>query len=107
MSITFDSVTLVNPEEHDLETIIKTNEVTLISGKNSVQTSTATYIKVSFRCLTQTYTDVSGLAAKIGYKATLSINGTSYTNCVITSFKECQIYPNVWEYEVSFTQDTS
>ena len=107
MSITFDSVALVNPEEHEMETVVKTNEVTLISGKNSVQTSTATFIKVTFKCLTETYTDVSNLRGKAGSKATLSINGTSYTNCAITGFRECQIYPNVWEYEVSFTQDTS
>jgi len=107
MSITFDSVTLINPEEFDLETIVKTNEVTLISGKNSVQTTTQTFIKVSFRCMTQTYSDVSNLRGKIGSKASLVIDGTTYNNCAITGFKECQIIPNVWEYEVSFTQDTS
>lgn len=107
MSVTFDSVTLINPEVHDLVTNVKTNEVTLISGKNSVQTSTQTYISVSFKCLTMDYTDVTNLKAKIGSKASLKIHGIPYTNCVITSFSDSQIYPDVWEYNVSFTQDTS
>ena len=107
MSVTFDGVALVNPEEYDLVTNIKVNEVTLLSGKNSVQTSSETYITVSFRCLTQTYSDVTNLQAKIGSKATLIMDEGTYNNCVITAFSAIEIYPDVWEYNVSFTRDTS
>ena len=107
MSVTFDSVALANPSESNVDIIVKTNEITLISGKNSVQTTDETYIKATFKCVTQNYTDVTSLIAKIGSKASLAIGSITYTDCAITAFKVFEVIPNTWEYEVSFTQDTS
>jgi len=99
--------TLSNPEPFDLNAGVITNVTVLASGKRSVQTSTETAIAPTFRCLTDTYTDISGLRALIGSSGTLSIDGTNYTKCYISSFVEKEWFPGTWEYTVSFAQDTT
>lgn len=107
MTITFDSIALTNPEPFERDWGVQTNEEKLYSGKTAMQTSTETRLAVSFRCETETYSDISNLRTKIGLKKTLSIDGTNYTNCVITSFKEKMWAKGKYTYEASFVQQTA
>ena len=106
--VTFDGVELKNPVPFDLDHNPVTKSVLLLSGKNSVQTSTETVLSVTFKCNTEDHADIVNLRAKIGLKKTLSINGTDYTKCVITGkFREKEWYMGKWDYEVDFIQDTT
>jgi hypothetical protein len=88
--------------------------------------STKVY-EVTLDCVTNTYSEITNLAALVGEvtktrlisgyisiqttgtKATLVINGTSHTNCVIDSLtiKEAdQSLLGVWYYTISFAQET-
>ena len=105
--VTFDSVELKNPIIFDRDSNPIVNQTVLLSGKRSTQTTTETAISVSYRCSTETYSDVSNLKAKIGLQKTLTIDSTDFTKCSISSFKEREWYPGKWEYEVGFIQDTT
>ena len=106
--VTFDSVELKNPIIFDRDTEAPIGKAILLSGKQSTQPSTETALSITFRCSTETYSDVSNLRAKIGLKKTLSIDGADFTKCSISGkFKERQWYRGKWEYEVGFIQDTT
>lgn len=107
MTITFDGVELIDPQPFNkgYRVVIGTEE--LLSGKLAVQPSTETHLTIAFKCMTETYTDISGLFAKIGTKASLIIDGTPITNCYISSFSEKEWFPNKWEYSVAFLQETA
>lgn len=106
--VTFDGIELKNPVIFNKEHNPITGQTILLSGKQATQTSTETALSVSFRCSTETYSDVSNLRAKIGLKKTLVIDGTNYTKCSISGiFKEREWYPGKWEYEMEFIQDTT
>lgn len=107
MAITFDSLELKNPEPFERDWGVQTNETKLYSGKTAVQASAETRLAVTFKCYTETYTDISNLRAKIGAPYTLSIDGTNYTQCYITSFKEEEWSSGKYNYEVEFVQDTT
>ncbi len=107
MTITFDSITLTNPEPFDKDWGVQANEEKLYSGKTAIQTTTETRLAVAFKCETETYTDISNLRAKIGLKKTLTIDGTDYTNTVIKSFNEKEWTPGKYTYEISFIQQTA
>ncbi len=107
MAITFDSIELINPEPFDKDWGVQTQETKLYSGKTAVQSSAQTRLAVTFKCNTETYTDISNLKAKMGSPYTLVIDSNSYTNCYITSFKEQEWATGKYEYEVGFVQDTS
>ncbi len=107
MTITFDGVELRNPAPFSIAPVVLCNETTLLSGKTAVQTTTETGLRVRLECVTQEYTDVSNLLAKIGTKGTLIIDGNSYTNCVIKSWDRLEQRPiGTWWYSVTFTRDT-
>ncbi|MCK5431638.1 MAG: hypothetical protein KAJ03_02780 [Gammaproteobacteria bacterium] len=106
MTITFDSVALTNPTPFEEVHGITITETLLLSGKTKIQSSATHRKKVGFDCLTETYTDISNLRAKIGTKAILSIDGDT-CNAYITSFTETEIYPNRWQYAVEFTEDNT
>jgi len=106
MAITFDSVELTNPEVFEQKHNVLTKATTLLSGKTSVQSTSETHLTVSFRCLTETYSDITDLKAKIGSKYVLSIDGTTY-NCYISKFSEKELAPGIYEYTVSFIEDTT
>jgi hypothetical protein len=83
--------------------------------------------EVTLDCITDTYSDITSLSTLMGAvtksrlisgftsiqttgtKATLIINGTSYTNCVIDSLEVREV-PNtllgVWSYTISFARET-
>lgn len=106
--ITFDGIELRDPAPFNLAPVVLTNEMTLLSGKTAVQTTTETGFRVKFECCTQTYSDVSSLLAKIGTKATLVIDGTSYTNCAIKSWDRLEQDPGGnWWYTVTFVRETA
>lgn len=106
MAITFDSITLTNPEVFDKDWGIQLKEEKLYSGKTIIQTSTETRLSIKFKCHTTTYIDISNLKAKIGLSKTLIIDGTSYTKCYINSFTESEWFTGKYEYEVGFIQET-
>lgn len=84
--------------------------------------------EITFDCVTTDYTDISNLEVLAGVivsktttiygktsiqttgtKATLVLNGTSYTNCAIMSLVATEVYGTVlrtWKYTVSFAQET-
>lgn len=106
--VTFDDVELKNPEPFDRDNNPIANQTILLSGKRSVQTTTETALSVSFKCSTETYSDISDLEAKIGLQKTLAINGTNFTKCVISgNFRKREWIPGKWTYEVDFVQDTT
>ena len=107
MTITFDSIELKNPQIFDKTWGAIANQTTLLSGKRSVQGSSEIALAVSFKCSTETYSDVSNLRAKIGSAHSLVIDSDTYTNCYIASFTEREWFPDKWEYEVSFVRDTT
>jgi len=106
-SITFDGVVLVRPSRPDIDWSPITNVVVLISGKRSVQSSSELGFSVGFICVTETYSNISDLRAKIGSPYTLVIDGVNYTNCYISSFKERKIDDIHWEYSVGFVRQTT
>lgn len=105
--VTFDSVTLVNPEPFDRNINPIANQTILLSGKRSVQMTTETALSIIFKCSTETYSNITDLEAKIGLQKTLAINGTNFTKCVISSFRKKEWIPGKWTYEVAFIQDTT
>lgn len=105
--VLFDSVELKNPEPFDRNNNPIANQTILLSGKRSVQMTTETALSITFRCSTETYSDISNLGAKIGLQKTLAINGTNFTKCVISSFRKKEWIPGKWTYEVGFVQDTT
>lgn len=109
MSITFDSVTLSNPSPVAEERDILINSVRLISGKKSIQASSVTAINVTFTCRTTSYSEITTLEGKIGTSGSLVIGTVTYTKCYISGFNYSEVdgVPNVWDYTVSFIQDTT
>lgn len=107
MSIVFDGITLSNPAPFEKDWGVQAKDTKLYSGKTYIQASTETRLAAAFKCETETYSDVSNLRAKIGTKATLTIDGSNYTNCAITSFKESEWAAGKYTYEVSFIQQTT
>ncbi len=106
--VTFDTIDLINPEPFDRGDNVLTGITLLLSGKQSTQTSTETTLSISFRCQTETYSDISNLRAKIGLKKTLTINGTDFLKCSISGkFIENEWAPGKWKYAVGFIQDTT
>lgn len=108
MTITFDGVELRNPAPFSLAPVVLCSETTLLSGKTAVQTTAETGLRVRLECVTQDYADVSALLAKIGTKATLIIDGVSYTNCAIRSWGRLEEGPpGTWWYEVTLVRETA
>jgi hypothetical protein len=107
MSVTFDSVALRNPEPFDIDRQVNISDTVLLSGKHSIQGSSETAVSLTIKCHTDTYSDVTSLRAKIGTKASLVIDSTTYTQCYISSWSEREWSKDKWEYTAGFKQDTT
>jgi hypothetical protein len=59
-----------------------------------------------FVCRTENYSEIAALKALIGAAYTLNICSDTCT-AVITSFREREITPILWEYEIEFARDDS
>ena len=110
-TVTFDAVPLVNPQMQDMYYRVLTGDVALLSGKQSVQSSTEIALTVKFICSTFTHADVINLRAKIGTKATLDIDGDTFS-CYINAkaFIERRSWEKgtpKYEYEVEFIEHTA
>jgi hypothetical protein len=110
-TVSFDSVPLVNPQMQDMYYRVLTGDVTLLSGKQSVQSSSEIALTVKFICSTFNHADVTNLRAKIGTNATLVIGSDSFS-CYINAkaFVERQTRENnatKYEYEVEFIEHTA
>lgn len=107
-AITFDGVTLKNPAPYDDGPEGIANATILENGKVSVQYSTEPIYAFAFECATDTLSDITSLTAKIGTKASLIIDGTTYTNCVIKGkINRIQDPPGWWIYVVKFVRHTA
>ena len=106
MSVTFDSVTLkeahVTPQPKP-----RVNEAELVSGKTKLTVSENVKNSWLISCITESAADYTALLAKIATKASLTINGTTHTNCAMKSWKEKELNPNVKEITIQFVQDTT
>lgn len=107
MTITFDSVTLQNPEPFDIDRQVIVNDTVLLSGKHSLQASSETAILCKIKCHTETASHVSDLRAKIGTEGSLVVDSDTYTKCRITSWSETEWAKDKYEYAVGFSQDTT
>jgi hypothetical protein len=106
--VTFGGVALANPAPFNEAPGVISNETLLLSGDVDVQTSPKTKFRRQFQCYTQDYSDISALVALVGQKATLIIDGISYTNCSIHTFDKIQqVAPGVWTYDLTFTRSTA
>ena len=107
MAVTFDSVTLTNPEPYEFDWDVRTNETVLLSGKRKIQSTSEIGLHIGFVCHTDTLSDVTNLRAKIGTKASLVTGSDTYTNCYISLFKQTELLPGVYEYTVEFRRETA
>lgn len=107
MTITFDSITLQNPEPFEIDRQVIINDAILLSGKHSIQGTTETAISCTIKCHTETASHVSDLRAKIGTEASLIVDGTTYTKCHISSWSESEWAKGKYEYQIGFKQDTT
>lgn len=107
MSVVFDTITLANPSPFDVEWPVLINESVLLTGKRSVQASSESAIRVTFKCFPASASDVSAIKGKIGAAYTLTIDGTSYTKCYISTFSYYETMPGQYTYTVGFIQDTT
>jgi hypothetical protein len=106
MAVSFDSVTLTNPEPYTFDFQVQTADTILLSGKHSIQTTSEVGFSVTFVCHTLTYADVTNLRAKIGSSGTLVTDDGTYTNCYISSFTQKQDPAGLYEYTVGFRRHT-
>ena len=106
MSVTFDSLTLkhakVTPQPKP-----RVNEAELVSGKTKLTVSENVKNSWLISCITESAAEYTALLAKIATKASLTINGTTHTNCAMKSWKEKELNPNVKEITIQFVQDTT
>lgn len=106
MTVTFDSVTLkearVTPQPKP-----RVNEAELVSGKTKLTVSTNVKNSWLISCITESAAEYTALLAKIATKASLTINGTTHTNCAMKSWKEKELNPNTEEITMQFVQDTT
>lgn len=107
MSVTFDGVTLKNPEPFELNHQIILADTVLLSGKHSIQGSSETAIEVTIKCHTDSIGDVTSLRAKIGTEGSLVVDSTTYTKCHISSWNDIEWANGKWEYSATFKQDTT
>lgn len=107
MTITFDSIPLVNPSPYTSDYQPRTKERILLSGKSSVQSSTELGYHVSYSCFTPTYSNVTDLRAKMGTIYSL-VDDYGTRNAYISAFTVTKIVstPDYWRYNVSFVADT-
>ena len=107
MTITFTGVELKNPEPFDIDPQVQIADTILLSGKHSMQSSSETALSATIKCHTETISDVTNLRAKIGTEGSLIIDGTTYTKCHISSWKDILWAKGKWEYTVGFKQETT
>lgn len=105
MTVTFDGLTLAEPKVKPAITP-RVKESELVSGetKVTVSTKTKTGWQISFIATTA---EKAAILAKVGYKKTLVIDGTTYTNCVIKAWKEDELNPTTYDITLTFVQDTT
>ena len=107
MTITFDSVELVNPEPFEINQQVLTGDTVLLSGKHSLQGTTETAISCTIKCHSETKSDMTNLRAKIGVEGSLIIGSDTYTKCRIVSWSESEWAKGKYEFTASFKQDTT
>lgn len=105
MTVTFDSLTLAEPKVKPTVSP-RVKETELVSGETKVTVSTKTKTAWQISCIATT-AEKTALLAKVGYKKSLVIGSTTYTNCVIKSWKEDELNPDTFDLTLTFVQDTT
>jgi len=105
MSSTFSGVSLPHAK-YEVQTKPIVQKARLISAKMKLQTTTEVDYIIPIICLC-TAAEKTNIIALIGTFATLILDGTEYTNCVIQSYKSKEISPIYHEVNLTFWKDTS
>lgn len=110
MATTFDGAPFNPIKIPEKEVSFEQNETILLSGKVSIQTSSAQKFSRTYECYTEDLSEITTLLGKIGVKGTLVDSSESYTNCYIAppfSYKEVLWGSGKYTYTISFKRDTS
>lgn len=88
--------------------VTKTTE--LLSGEVAVQSTPPDYdrpLEISFKCRTKIHYTITLLMKKRGEKHTLKIGEYTYPNCMIKELKELEWANGMFEFDITFVQDTT
>jgi hypothetical protein len=86
-TLTFQGVTIQVYQASDFAYDIQKKAERLYSGEVYTSISDVTsFFPRTFQCHTDLWSEITAVAALIGTYGTLIIDGTSYTNCYISSF---------------------
>ena len=107
MTVTFDGVEIKNASKISRIYPTLTTDTVVLSGKHSVQSNTNYGYSARFAGF-GSLSDVTDLLAKVGTKATLVVNGVSFTNCYISGGVQVDESdnPSWYTYTVEFVQET-
>lgn len=108
-TLTFQGVTIQVYQATDYAFDIQTKTTRLYSGEMYANLSTLTpsFFPRSFLCHTDAYSEISAIAALIGSFGDLVIDGTTYSDCYISSLsniKELIAGSGKFTYSVSFNK---
>lgn len=108
--IYFDNILLENAEPfwEDRSPLTKATE--LLSGEVSIQSTPPEYerpLKVAFRVRTSVHHHITLLRAKRGAPYTLLIDEHKYENVTITELTELEWCNGIFEFLITFAQDTT
>lgn len=108
--IYYDSILLEDAEQFWKDTSPLTKVTELRSGEVSVQSSPPDYdrpLRVAFRVRTSIHHHITLLQGMMGAPHTLLIDEYTYENVTITKLKELEWCNGIFEFEISFAQDTT
>ena len=108
--IYFDEIHLKDVKKFWEDKSPVTHATDLLSGEVAVQPSSPDYerpLKVSFRVRTKIHHTITLLLNKRGEKKTLMIDEYEYPNCMISNLKELEWANGMFEFEITFVQDTT
>jgi len=110
MTVTFDTVTLMNASPDEPAFAIRATERILIDGKSKVVSAANYGRRFRFTCMTEDFGDITDLLAKVGAPYTLTIHGTAYTNSYLSNQVQVRAVPgnlSAWTYTCELIQDTT
>lgn len=105
-TITFDGLTLSNPEPWSMTYRPNVKEHMLLTGRTILQTATTYGLAIGFKCHTESYSEITNVIGKFGKIGTLVLDGASFTDCAIFNFSVEQFVTGKYEYEVGFYKMT-
>jgi len=108
MPVTFDNFVLKEASKISNTYGVLANERVLITGRRKIKANAELGFGAVFQFM-DTWAEVTAILTKVGSPYTLTVDGTSYTNCYI--YGDIKITesdsPGTYFCEVGFKQDTS